>query len=70
MFNLIIWILIVVIMKKLLRPYGGTTVLELTLMRILRRFMRMANPLRKLFTGLTGHARTCILMITRFKKIP
>ena len=49
--------------------YGGTTVLESTLMRILRRFMRMAKLLRKLFTGLTGHARPCILRITSFKKI-
>lgn len=41
-----------------------------TLMRMLRRFMRMAKLLHKLFAGLTGHARTCILRITSFKKIP
>ena len=32
--------------------------------------MRMAKLLHKLFAGLTGHARTCILRITSFKKIP
>lgn len=55
--------------EEVVEPYEGTSVLELTLMRILRRFMRMAKPLRKLFAGLTGPARTCILRITSVKKI-